>query len=71
VSSASAVIAIDGEYGTLSEIALALRAHTPVVGLGTWLLTHPSGVADRGIVPVANPTEAVATALKLASSGSA
>lgn len=33
---ADAVIAIGGEWGTLSEIALALKMGKPVVGLGTW-----------------------------------
>ena len=36
--SADAVIAVGGEFGTLSEIALALKVHTPVIGLGTWEL---------------------------------
>ena len=36
---ADAVIAIDGEYGTLSEIAHALNNGKPVVGMGTWMLT--------------------------------
>jgi hypothetical protein len=36
VRSAEAVIAIGGAYGTLSEIALALRAGKRVVGLDTW-----------------------------------
>jgi uncharacterized protein (TIGR00725 family) len=36
VGSADVVVAIGGEWGTLSEIALALKAGTPVVGLGTW-----------------------------------
>ncbi|OGP14982.1 MAG: TIGR00725 family protein [Deltaproteobacteria bacterium GWA2_54_12] len=36
VRSAAAVIAIGGGYGTLSEIALALKASKPVVGLQTW-----------------------------------
>jgi uncharacterized protein (TIGR00725 family) len=36
VRSCDAVIAIHGEYGTLSEIAFALRLGTPVVGLHTW-----------------------------------
>ncbi len=30
------LIAITGEYGTLSEIALALKAKKPVIGLETW-----------------------------------
>lgn len=36
VRSAAVVIAIGGGYGTLSEIALALKASKPVVGLKTW-----------------------------------
>ena len=36
VRSAAAVIAIGGGYGTLSEIALALKASKPVIGLLTW-----------------------------------
>src|SRR5262245_52136521 len=39
VRSADAVIAIGGEFGTLSEIALALKIGVPVVGLGTWELS--------------------------------
>jgi uncharacterized protein (TIGR00725 family) len=36
VRSADALIAIGGGYGTLSEVALALKAGKRVVGLGTW-----------------------------------
>lgn len=36
IRSAAAAIAIGGGFGTLSEIALALKASKPVVGLGTW-----------------------------------
>ena len=32
------MIAVGGEFGTLSEIALALKMGTPVIGLGTWEL---------------------------------
>jgi uncharacterized protein (TIGR00725 family) len=66
VGSAAVVIAVDGEYGTLSEIALALRAGTPVVGVGTWSVTRPDGEPDTRIVPVEDPSEAVALALRLA-----
>ena len=68
VGSAAVVIAIDGEYGTLSEIALALRAGTPVIGIGTWALTGPDGEPDTGIVPMDDPREAAALAMRLASS---
>jgi uncharacterized protein (TIGR00725 family) len=36
VRAADALVAIGGGYGTLSEVALALRAGKPVIGLGTW-----------------------------------
>jgi hypothetical protein len=42
VSAATAVIGLDGEYGTLSEIALALRSGIPVIGIGTWTLLRPT-----------------------------
>jgi uncharacterized protein (TIGR00725 family) len=66
VSSASAVIAVGGEYGTLSEIALALRLGRPVIGLGTWSLSRPTGALDTGVVPMDDPLEAVETAMSLA-----
>jgi hypothetical protein len=66
VGSAAAVIAVGGEYGTLSEIGLALRADTPVVGVSTWSLFRPSGEMDKGIVQIDDPREAVAEALRLA-----
>lgn len=36
VRAADAIVAIGGGYGTLSEIALALRREKRVVGLDTW-----------------------------------
>jgi len=69
VGSAQAVIAIGGEYGTLSEIALALRAGRPVIGIGTWSLTRPNGRPDQGIVMMEDPVEGVAAALRLAEGG--
>lgn len=41
VRAAVAVIAVGGQYGTLSEIALALKVGTPVVGLATWRIPCP------------------------------
>jgi predicted Rossmann-fold nucleotide-binding protein len=54
VAASSTVIAIGGEYGTLSEIAFALRSSKPVIGLSIWSLIRPGGVADDRIVCVAN-----------------
>ncbi|NMA91712.1 MAG: TIGR00725 family protein [Firmicutes bacterium] len=46
---ADAVIAVGGEYGTLSEIALALKMGKPVAGLKTWKLEPPRKI-EKGIV---------------------
>jgi uncharacterized protein (TIGR00725 family) len=70
VRSADAVIAIGGEYGTLSEIALALKAGRPVVALGSWELVRPDGSADTQVIRAASPAAAVELALGLASEGS-
>jgi len=65
VRSSDAVIAIGGMYGTLSEIALALKLGIPVVGLRTWTLRQP----ERRRVPLlvaATPEAAAACALRAA-----
>ncbi len=36
VRSCEGIISVGGSYGTLSEIALALKMWKPVVGIGTW-----------------------------------
>ena len=59
VRAADAVIAVGGAFGTLSEIALAIKTGVPVVGLGTWELGRP------GIRPASSPQDAVARALAL------
>ena len=41
VRAADAVVAVGGGFGTLSEIALALKLGRPVVGLGTWDIAAP------------------------------
>lgn len=65
VRAADVLIAIGGEYGTLSEIAFALKTGVPVVGLGTWELRR-AGVPDRGIEVAVDPQAAVRRALALA-----
>jgi len=65
VRACDAVIAVRGAYGTLSEIAFALRAKVPVVGLETWTLLR-DGEVDPGINLAETPREAVALALSLA-----
>jgi uncharacterized protein (TIGR00725 family) len=60
VRAADVVIAIGGEWGTLSEIALAIKTGTPVVGIDTWDLEQP------GIEVAADAGAAVERALTLA-----
>src|SRR6266849_7787096 len=42
VRSCDALIAVGGSYGTLSEIALAMKLGIPVIGLATWKLAQPA-----------------------------
>ena len=42
VRSAAALIAVSGEYGTLSEIAFSLKLKKPIVGLRTWQPIRPA-----------------------------
>jgi len=55
VRCADALVAVGGEYGTLSEIALALKAGKPVAGIGTWEIV--------GVRPAADARAAVALVL--------
>lgn len=55
VRSADALIAIAGGHGTLSEIALALKAGKRVIGIGSWEID--------GVRPARDAAEAVALAL--------
>ena len=55
VRAADALVAVGGAYGTLSEIALALKAGKPVIGLGTWEID--------GVERVEGPEAAVNLAL--------
>jgi uncharacterized protein (TIGR00725 family) len=68
VCSGQAVIAIDGEYGTLSEIAHALRNGIPVVGLGTWSLSKEEQV-DESVIVADDAVDAVDKALAAIQSG--
>lgn len=65
VKSAHAVIAIDGDYGTLSEIAFALKQGKPVIGLNTWELWQEGKKIDT-IIECTDAVDAVEKAVKLA-----
>ena len=66
VRTSDVVIAVGGEYGTLSEVALALKMGRPVVGVGTWTLVRPDGTTDAEVVAAGDAAEAVEVALALA-----
>ncbi len=48
---ADALIAVGGEYGTLSEIAFALQMGKPIVGIKTWDI--------KGVIHAENAVDAV------------
>jgi uncharacterized protein (TIGR00725 family) len=56
VRNSDAVIALPGEYGTLSEIAFCLKLGKPIIGLSTWDVSED-------IIKAQNPEEAVKIAL--------
>ena len=51
VRAGAAVVAVDGAYGTLSEIAFALNEKIPVYGIDTWGID--------GIIKAKSPQDAV------------
>jgi uncharacterized protein (TIGR00725 family) len=65
VLSGEAIIAIDGSYGTLSEMAYALIHGRPIVGLDTWDFAYHGHDGER-IARASSPVEAVETAIELA-----
>lgn len=65
VKSAQAVIAIDGDYGTLSELGYALKTAIPVIGLNTWSLSR-NGQEDKSIIVAEDAVDAVEKAVSLA-----
>ncbi len=67
VLTSQVIVAIHGAFGTLSEIALALKCGTPVVGLETWTLSPPPGETAPKIAVAGSPDEAIDRAINLIS----
>jgi uncharacterized protein (TIGR00725 family) len=65
VASADVVVAVGGEWGTLSEIAYARKLGRPVVALQSWPLRNRAGT-DLGIVEAETAEQAVKAALSAA-----
>ncbi len=62
VQAGQVVIAIGGEYGTLSEIGLALKSGKKVVGLYSWQAQSSEG-HEAEIMKAKSPQDAVSLAL--------
>jgi uncharacterized protein (TIGR00725 family) len=65
VRASDALVAVGGGFGTLSEIALALRTGVPVVGLATWTLAL-GGAPVEPFPQVDNAAEAARLAVTAA-----
>jgi uncharacterized protein (TIGR00725 family) len=64
VRSAQALVAIGGEYGTLSEMAFALKMNKPVIALHSWQPERP-GVSHPTFHTAQTPEEAIELLLGL------
>jgi uncharacterized protein (TIGR00725 family) len=65
VKSCNSAIAVGGEYGTLSEIALALKTGCPVVLLDSWSFARYAA-ADESMLTADTPDQAVTMAIAAA-----
>ena len=57
-TSGRVAVAVGGNFGTLSEIAFALKHNIPVIGLESWTLPERR-LPTEGVRPVETPEEAV------------
>ena len=64
VKTADVIIAVGGEFGTLSEIAHALNLGKIVVGLRTWKLERARDKPIPGLMVANTPKEAVDLAMR-------
>jgi len=64
VRSSQAVIAVEGSYGTLSEIAFCLKLNVPLIGLRTWKLERQNHEIPP-LIYVQTAKEAVSKAIKM------
>ena len=69
VNASEAIISIGGSWGTLSEIALALRTGTPCVILRGWRIDTHGHDTEATPLPVDDPVTAVREAISAAGRG--
>jgi uncharacterized protein (TIGR00725 family) len=66
VRTSDAVLAVGGSWGTLSEVAMAMRLGIPVVTLRSWSVIDAAGAGVAGLVEAASAAEAVSAAIERA-----
>src|SRR3954471_17150899 len=59
VRAAAALVAVGGGWGTLAEVAFALRSRVPVLGIGSWELHPPAPDDGARVLPVGDAEQAV------------
>ena len=69
VKSCRAAIAIGGEYGTLAEIALALKGGCPIILLNSWSISPYGGRKQPELLVAGTTEEAVDMAMLAAEKG--
>ncbi len=68
VNASEGIVVVGGSWGTLSELALAVRRGKPVVQIGGWRIITEQGSPPPGTPPVVTrPEDAVATIRREAS----
>jgi uncharacterized protein (TIGR00725 family) len=61
----AAMIAVGGGYGTLTEVAWALRLHRPVAAIGSWRLRRgDADTDDTAVYQATSPEDAVSWVLR-------
>ena len=66
VLSAHAIVAVGGSWGTLTEIAMAMKHGVPVVCLESWRPEPPDGAREELLLQATTPAEAVGRAVTAA-----
>jgi uncharacterized protein (TIGR00725 family) len=65
VRAAAGLICIGGSWGTMSEVAFAIRIGKPLVQLGGWHVINHKGERQPGPIDVSTPEDALAALKKI------
>ena len=69
VRCSDAVVAVEGSWGTMSEVALAVRLGKTVVSLRGWSVADAAGAPLGGIVTAGSPFDAVEAVMSAIAGG--